>query len=272
MRKTHCGLQQVPLIGEPTAEILRDHGIGNVEQLAALSVDNPLSKIISSFSLIVNYAKAIIYNEIIVKEDITSAFDTIENENIYFFDAEYDSRYSKTGPYGIFLLGWMDTDSNTHQLFLEDPEDELKIFNNFSEWVKTENPVLIAYSSNSADVLELGNCFSRYSMSLTHIENSFFDLYANVVFTQNVKKQKYFLPLRKSGLRPLGLKKVSECLGYRPSDLKISNGKKAPFEYERYLREEHKKAKKKIKKELLRYNQDDLKRTKFIYDILKKKV
>ena len=166
----------------------------------------------------------------------------------------------------------MDTDSNTRQLFLEDPEDELKILKSFSEWVKTETPVLIAYGSNSADVRELGKSFSRYDMSFTHIENSFFDLYANVVFTQNWHKQKYFLPIVKSGLRPLGLKNVSECLGYRPSDLKISNGKNAPFEYERYLREEHKKAKKKIKKDLLRYNQDDLKRTKFIYDILKKKV
>ncbi|GAH43786.1 unnamed protein product, partial [marine sediment metagenome] len=40
-----------------------------------------------------------------------------------------------------------------------------------------------AYSSNSGDVLELGKCFSRYAMSFTHIENSFYDLYANVIFT-----------------------------------------------------------------------------------------
>ncbi len=264
-------LIKVPLIGEPTAEILRAHGIGNAEQLATLSVDNPLSEIVSNFSLIVNYAKAIDRKEIINKEDIRSAFDTIESENIYFFDAEYNSTYSKTRSYSVFIIGWMDMDSKIHQLFLEDPEDEVKILKSFSEWVKKEAPVLIAYGSNSADVKELGKRLTRYKMSFTHIENSFFDIYANVVFTQNVKKQKYFLPIVKSGLKPIGLKKVSECLGYRPSDLKISNGKNAPLEYERYLRGKHKKASKKIKKELLRYNQEDLKRTKFIYDILKKK-
>ena len=65
---------------------------------------------------------------------------------------------------------------------------------------------------------------------------------------------------------------MSEGLGYRPQDLKISNGKRAPLEYEKYLRETHKGAKKKIKNELLKYNQDDLRRTKFIYDKLKQKV
>ncbi len=265
-------LKKVPLIGEPTAKILKEHGIGNAEQLATLSIDKPLSKIVSNFSLIVNYAKAIVRKELTINEDIRSAFDTIESENIYFFDAEYNSTYSKTRPYSVFIIGWMDMDSKIHQLFLEDPEDEAKILKSFSEWVKKESPVLIAYGSNSADVKELDKRFSRYKMSFKHIENSFFDIYANVVFTQNVKKQKYFLPIVKSGLKPIGLKKVSECIGYRPSDLKISNGRDAPLEYERYLREEHKKTKKKIKKELLKYNQEDLKRTKFIYDILKKRL
>ncbi len=264
-------LIKVPLIGESTAEILKEHGIEDVEQLAALSVDNPISEKVSSFSLIVYYAKANIRKEIIIKKDIPSAFDTIESGNVYFFDAEYDSRYTETGPYGVFILGWMDTDGKTSQLFLEDPEDEFKILKDFSHWVKAETPVLIAYGSNSSDVLELGKCFSRYGMSFTHVKNSFFDLYANVIFTQNASKQKYFLQITKSGSKPLGLKNVSECLGYNPLDLKISSGKMAPYEYERYLREEHKKAKYKIKKELLRYNVDDLKRTKFIYDILKKK-
>jgi len=265
-------LIKVPLIGEPTAKILKKHGIGNVEQLATLTIDNPLSKIVSNFSLIVNYAKAIVRKELIINKDITSVFDTIESKNIYFFDAEYNSNYSTTGPYAVFILGWMDMNNKTHQLFLEDPQDELKLLRGFSEWVKTESPLLIAYGSKSGDVLELGKCFSRYDMSFTHIENSFFDVYANVVFTQNVNKQKYFLPIVKSGLKPLGLKNVSKCLGYRQSNLKISNGRDAPREYKRYLRGEHKMAKKKIKKELLRYNQEDLKRTKFIYDILKKRL
>jgi len=61
-------------------------------------------------------------------------------------------------------------------------------------------------------------------------------------------------------------------LSIESSDLKISNGRDATLEYERFLLEKHEVERKMIKKELLKYNQDDLKKTKFIYDILKKRV
>ena len=265
-------LLQVPLIGEPMVKILRGHGIERRKQLAELPVTHKLSEISYSFPLVVNYAKAIEKGETILNKDITSPFDTIDDENIYFFDAEYDSTKTQTGPYAAFLLGWMDRDGNIHQHFLDDPEDEMKILREFSEWVKRENPLLITYGSKSGDGPELGKCFSRYHMSFTHINNAFFDLYAEVIFTQNVKKQKYFLPIVKSGYKPLGLKKVSESVGYYPSDLKITEGMLAQLEYERYLGAKHQEEKETIKQDLLKYNQDDLKRIKFIYDILKKKI
>jgi len=270
--KSNIELSQIPLIGRTTKKILEDHGIKNIKQLSALSGDNYLSTIIPPLRIIVNYAKAIYHNKIIVREGIISAFDTIENKNIYFFDAEYDSRYTETGPYGVFILGLLDTEGNPLQFFLENPDEELQILQSFSDWVEKNNPVLITYGSNCGDALELAKCFSRYNLSFTHIKKSFFDLYANVVFTQNVNKQKYYLPIVKSSYKPLGLKRVSECLGYRPSDLKISNGIAATFEYEKYIQEEHKKIRDIIKMRLLKYNRDDLKRTKFIYDILKQKI
>jgi len=69
----------------------------------------------------------------------------------------------------------------------------------------------------------------------------------------------------------MGLTIVSKFFDYLPSDLKLSIGIEASFEYEKFLRKRNKSAKKKIKNDLMSYNQDDLKRTKYFYDFLKKK-
>lgn len=45
----------------------------------------------------------------------------------------------------------------------------------------------------------------------------------------------------------------------------------ALIKYEKFLRKKREKIKEKIKNDLLVYNRDDLKRTKFIYDLLKAK-
>ena len=161
----------------------------------------------------------------------------------------------------------MDTNGKIQQLFLDNPQDEMKMLKNFSERVERENPLFVAYGSKTADVPHLRNCFSRFEMPFKHIENSFFDLYGDLLYTQSYKKQKYFLPIP----TPCGLKDVSKFLGYPPSDLKLSSGIEAPWEYEKFLRKRNKSAKEKIKNDLMSYNQDDLKRTKFIYDFLKKK-
>ncbi|KKL12114.1 hypothetical protein LCGC14_2539000 [marine sediment metagenome] len=241
-KKIHCELEEIPSMEKRIATALRNQGINSGEQLLELSLDDPLFKKFYPLRLIANYAKAIIYNKIVTIEDIISPFDTIkEKEEIYFFDTEHDSTLAKTGPYGVFLIGWMSMDGERNYLFLENPEDELELLKKFSDWVKRENPILIAYSSDTAEVKALGASFSRHKLPFSHIRESMFDIYSNVIFTQSVKRQKYFLPIKKLGSNPLGLKKVSECLGYQPSTLEISHGMNAPRVYERYLREGHKK-------------------------------
>jgi len=263
--ETHYGLQMVPLVGPVNARILREHGIRHVKQLAALDANNKLSQKVRSFYLIIKYAKAIISNEIFIEKVIKSAFDNIEDKNIYFFDAEYDPMGTRSGPYGIFLLGWMDRNGKVQQLFLDNPKDEVEMLKDFAQWVERENPLFIAYASRSADVPHLRNSYTRFNLSYKHLENSFFDLYYDLLYTQNRHKQKYFLPVAGS----CGLKNVSESLGYPKSDLIISTGIEAPIEYEKFLRKKREKAKEKIKNDLLIYNRDDLKRTKFIFDQLK---
>lgn len=258
-------LESVPLLGPKTKGILVENGIISVKHLASLDNDNDLSKKVRNFALINEYAKAIISNNITIKKEIKSDFDNIEDSNIYFFDAEYDPSGTKYGPYGIFLLGWMDRNGNVKQLFLDNPKDELRMLKDFNQWVEKEKPLFIAYGSKSADVPQLKNSYARFKLPSKHIENSFFDLYNDLLYTRSQRKQKYFLPVAGSS----GLKNVSESLGYQRSDLIISNGFDALIKYEKFLRKKRNKIKEKIKSDLLVYNRDDLKRTKFIYDQLK---
>ena len=96
-----------------------------------LDSNHPLKKIISSFPLITTYAKAIINDRVIIKKDISSPFDSILGQNIYFFDAEYNPNGTKNGPYGMFLLGWMNQKGEAKQLFVEHPAEESKILEDF---------------------------------------------------------------------------------------------------------------------------------------------
>ena len=268
--KTLYELSTIPLVGDKTDLKLREHGILQVEQLAALYPTNQLYQEFSDIQentlyLIINYANAIDSDKIIIKKEIKSALNSLEGKNIYFFDAEYRPETTSSGPYGMFVLGWMDTKGNVQQEFLDKTKDEKKMLNKFGQWVEKESPTLVAYGSTQADAPHLRNCFTRFKLPFHNIKHYFFDLYQDVLYTKSYRKQKYFLPLGK----PCGLKEVSEFLGYPKPDLEISDGILAPIKYEEFLNSKDKKLKEKIKTDLLEYNRDDLKRTKFIYDQLK---
>ena len=268
-----CELEEIPSMEKRIATALRNQGINSGEQLLELSLDDPSFKKFYSLPLVVNYAKSIVFNKIITNKDIISDFDNIkEREGIYFFDTEHDSTLAKTGPYGVFLIGWMSIEGIANYLFLDNPEDEPELLKKFSEWVKREKPILVTYSSKTAEVKALGASFSRHKLPFSHIRESMFDIYSDVLFTQNVKKQKYFLPIRKSGSKPLGLKKVSKCLGFQPLDMGITHGWNAILEYKRYLREKRNRTKIRIREDLKKYNQEDMRRTKYIFDFLNKKI
>ena len=162
----------------------------------------------------------------------------------------------------------MDRNGKVKQLFLDNSKDELKMLKDFTLWVKEEKPLFIAYASRSADVHHLKNSYARFKLPSKHLESSFFDLYNDLLYTRNQRKQKYFLPVASS----FGLKNISDSLGYQRSDLRVSSGFDAIIKYKKFLRKKRKKTKEKIKNDLLVYNRDDLKRTKFIYDLLKAKL
>ena len=255
-------LTDVPLVGPVTAEILRENGIKSITELAELEDDYQFSPKINSSRLIIMYSKAIVSNQIIVKKEIKSDFDTIDNNNIYFFDAEYNPVGTKRGPYGIFLLGWMNQDGEETQLYLNDHKNERELLKNFRDWIKKEKPLLVAYSSKSADVPQLKNSFRRLNLPTECLSNCFFDLYSDLLYTRKQDMQKIFLPVTRS----YGIKNVSEFLGYRRPSLKILEGRDALYKYQRYLQKRLKRSKDKIKKQLLAYHKDDLEMTKFVFD------
>lgn len=257
-------LMKVPLVGYKRAKAMLELGINNIKELSESEIQPDtsiypcfLGKV---FELIKNYAKAIMLDKplIIGRHPFFK-----EKKNIYFFDAEYDPVGTTKGPYGIFLLGIMDTNGKTKQLFLDDPTKERSMLDEFNNWLKKEKPILIAYSSTSADKPQLINAFNRFEISTTELKNTFFDLYYDCISTQKLATQFIYLPMTDSK----GVKDISDLLGYNePKDLEIKDGFEALMMYNHFF----KKKNDKIKNDLLYYNKIDLERTKFIFDHLKK--
>lgn len=259
-------IMAVPLVGSGRAKVLKEFGINTIEQLAEIDLNDirisehqHLRRIIP---LIKDYARAIIEDEpIIVGKH--SFFENLNNKNIFFFDAEYNPEGTKNGPFGIFLIGIMDTKGNVKQRFLEKIKDEKRILEEFNNWLTQVKPILIAYSSMSADKPQLLNAFKRFNIPTIYLEGSFFDLYYDCINTQRQNDQVIFLPMRGS----MSVKEISTYFGYdEPKDLQITDGLQALGEYEQFLKTRNKK----IKEELLKYNKVDLERTKFVFDRINK--
>jgi len=259
-------LMQVPMVGLARARALTEIGVRSVEQLAKSNISEKASKY-SCFSgrvldLIQNYARAISQNmPIVVREH--PFFIESEKKKLYFFDAEYNPTGTVIGPFGIFLLGFMNLNGEVKQFFLENPDDEEQLLMNFRNWLLSEKPTLIAYSSTSADRPQLKYAFERFNIPISELGNSFFDLFFECISTQSFKKQCIYLPIKGR----MGLKEVSEQFGYKKeSENKIGDGLQALIEYEKYLETNDEG----IKRELLKYNQSDLERTRFIFNYIYK--
>jgi uncharacterized protein YprB with RNaseH-like and TPR domain len=158
----------------------------------------------------------------------------------------------------------MDTNGKVLQQFIDEPKQEKDVLKEFSEWLIKEKPILVSYSSTSADKPQLVRNFKRFNLPTVELEKSFFDLYYDCISTQRIRDQRIFLPICNS----IGLKEVAHYFGYREPRLEIRDGFQALSEYENFLHI-NEKEKDRIKKDLLNYNKADLERTKFIFEKLK---
>jgi Icc-related predicted phosphoesterase/uncharacterized protein YprB with RNaseH-like and TPR domain len=256
-------LMSVYLVGNKRAQVLIDNNILSVKEFYELPIDHELATHPSfkgSFELLQSYAEAVIKDKIIIKKQTNQYYKSLKGKNIYFFDAEYDPEQTSSGPYGIFLLGWMDFKGNVQQLFLEDPKDEKRMLEEFIKFIEEHHPCFIAYSSTSADLPHLRNAFKRFKLNTAILDNLFSDFFRDIISTQSSKRQEIFFPLRK-----LGIKELSSFLKYPRPDLEINDGLIALNKYDKYLKTKKEEKKKRIKGELLKYNEDDLKSLAFVY-------
>ena len=259
-------LMEVPMVGYTRAKALTEMGVKSVKQLANMDLSKKALEYPCFYgdvmSLIQNYAKAISQNIPMVVREHPFCNECVNN-NLYFFDAEYNPTGTETGPYGIFLLGFMNLKGEVNQFFLENPDDEKQLMMNFRNWILSEKPTLIAYASTSADKPHLKYSFERFEIPTPELDSSFFDLFFECISTQSFKKQCIYLPITGR----MGLKEISDHFGYKTNlEPRIGDGLQALCEYQKYLDTNDEK----IKRELLEYNQSDLERTRFIFDYLNK--
>ncbi|MFZ8847005.1 MAG: ribonuclease H-like domain-containing protein [Candidatus Hydrothermia bacterium] len=180
----------------------------------------------------------------------------LDIENVVFFDIEAlkDKKF-------IYTIGVMDSNENVIQWFIDSEEDEKRALIEFAQFTKNnKGKIFIGYNSEDFDKPLLSALFEKYGLSLppNFIVRDLF----NEVIADPPKKIKF--------LGDKGLKYISEYLGYTPNEeLEIIDGIFVRDYYNRYVKEEDIEKKEKIKEQILLYNREDLKRTKYVFQKLK---
>ena len=180
----------------------------------------------------------------------------LDIENVVFFDIEAlkDKKF-------IYTIGVMDSNENVKQWFIDSEEDEKRALIEFAQFIKNnKGKVYIGYNSKKFDVPLLIDLFEKHEQSLPPnfiVRDLFYEVIADPP-----KKIKF--------LGDKGLKYISEYLGYTPNEeLEIIDGIFVRDYYNRYVKEKDIEKKEKIKEQILLYNREDLRRTKYVFQKLK---
>jgi uncharacterized protein YprB with RNaseH-like and TPR domain len=180
----------------------------------------------------------------------------LDIENVVFFDIEAlkDKKF-------IYTIGVMDSNENVKQWFIDSEEDEKRALIEFAQFTKNnKGKIFIGYNSEDFDKPLLSALFEKYGLGLPPnfiVRDLFYEVIADPP-----KKIKF--------LGDKGLKYISEYLGYTPNEeLEIIDGIFVRDYYNRYVKEKDIEKKEKIKEQILLYNREDLKRTKYVFQKLK---
>jgi uncharacterized protein YprB with RNaseH-like and TPR domain len=180
----------------------------------------------------------------------------LDIENVVFFDIEAlkDKEF-------IYTIGVMDNNENVKQWFIDSEEDEKRALIEFAQFTKNnKGKIFIGYNSEDFDQPLLSALFEKYGLSLPPnfiVRDLFYEVIA-------------YPPKKIKFLGGKGLKYISEYLGYTPNEeLEIIDGVFVRDYYNRYVKEEDIEKKEKIKEQILLYNREDLKRTKYVFQKLK---
>jgi uncharacterized protein YprB with RNaseH-like and TPR domain len=180
----------------------------------------------------------------------------LDIENVVFFDIEAlkDKKF-------IYTIGVMDSNENVKHWFIDSEEDEKRALIEFAQFTKNnKGKIFIGYNSEDFDKPLLSALFEKYGLSLPPnfiVRDLFYEVIADPP-----KKIKF--------LGDKGLKYISEYLGYTPNEeLEIIDGVFVRDYHNRYVKEKDIEKKEKIKEQILLYNREDLKRTKYVFQKLK---
>ncbi len=256
----------VPTIGAVRAEILEGWGIRTIRQLASSDPADLLARssiaqirdasFPSQLAMAVSFAQAI-YRLQPVTVPHPPQLLNFDDSRILFVDLEYDPEDAF-----IFLIGTMTMEGKIRQDFV-DPLGVLKRrLASFIRRVQGGGLQCVSYGSTSADIPMLRRAVANGGMDVSLVDRlPFLDLFRDVIFTQNPRKQWLYLPLK-----PMDAKRVAHYFGHDdPQNLAIRDGLEALMRYKEYRRTHSPK----IRQQLLQYNANDLKLTRRIFEELR---
>lgn len=256
----------VPTIGPVRAGILEGMGIRSIDQLATAEPADLAAKLSSSkirdlgfltqIPMAVRFAQALRKRKPSILAHQPLVLDLNERE-ILFVDLEYDPQDAF-----IFLIGTMTMDGKVNQDFIDRRGRLARALTRFLRRVAGGGLQCVSYGSTSADVPMLKRAATNANFESSLVDRlPFLDLFRDVIFTQNPRKQWLYLPLK-----PMDAKSVAHYFGYDPpKNLAIHDGFEALMRYKEYARTRNPG----IREQLLRYNGSDLALTRHIFKELR---
>ena len=256
----------VPTIGPIRADILESVGIRTVGQLASCKPDilltgSPATLVRDpsfpyQIPLALSYAKAISQRKPILTPHRTQLAN-LDESRILFVDLEYIPEDAS-----VFIIGAMTMKGKVQQHFAESATDVSRFLPAFVDRIRDDDLVCVGYGSTSADVPMLRRAARKVGMEPSRVDDlPFLDLFSDVIFTQSVRRQWLYLPLRS-----MSAKSVARYFGYNPPEnIVIHDGFEAQLWYKEYLRNRTRA----VRDQLLRYNASDLKLTRRIFEELR---
>lgn len=238
-----------------TMDAMRTAGIKTVHDAAGMFPETLADDDSSSLSLATLERHKLQARALIEKKHfVRTPIDLPEAPLEIFFDIEGDPLRQVEYLFGFLIR--QDGGAERYEYFLaEKPEDEVKMWLAFLDWLATLEGDYVVYHYGTYEVSRIATLEGRYGGS-SHLER-FRD---NMVDLNSVVKDSIVFPLYFYGIKDIGT-----YIGFERSKAISGGGESVAF-YERWLAEQ----KKKDLEAIIKYNEDDVVATRYLKDWLKR--
>jgi len=230
-------------IGGTKSEILKKAGITSVEDISKTSIKQLSSIFSKSFAIkLQKQSQSILENKIIMSE----AMEPIE-KNALFLDIETDLMSNL-----VWMIGLYDTEKNKIiQFVAHKPSDEKSILKEFSDYMKSFKGKIYTFSASKFDERVIKKRMKYHKIKYSSLPK-FVDLALDI-------NRCYIFPFKSYGLKP-----ISDYLEYDSKHPDVDG----MWVAHQYLSTYQETKNKKLMKQFLEYNEDDLLSLKWIMDKL----